>query len=83
MEALIYKTSVVYTNVGGIPEVMDYGKNGFMAEANNPQSLANAILECINNNELREAKKSAGYNYVKDNFSKDIMLDNFLDICLC
>lgn len=81
MEALIHKTPVVYTNIGGIPEVMNYGENGFAAEPNNPKSIANAILECIKNDELRKHKQIAGYIYVKNNFDKEKMLDNFLSIC--
>ena len=80
MEALVQKLAVVYTRTGGIPEVMDYGNNGFEAEANNSQSLAQALEKCIENNVEREAKIEAGWHFVKNNFSKEKMLNNFLKI---
>ena len=47
IEALVHKIPVVYTNVGGIPEIMDNGRNGFEAFSNDPKSLAMAIRKCI------------------------------------
>jgi glycosyltransferase involved in cell wall biosynthesis len=81
MEAMIHKVPVVYTRVGGIPEVMDLGNNGFEAEANNPNSLASDISECINNEILRNEKIKKGYVFVKSNFTKKVMLENFTKIC--
>lgn len=81
MEALIHKTPVVYSNVGGIPEVMDFGRNGFVAEPN-VESLSNAIKLCIISYQSRNEKTSNGYNFVLENFSKDKMLKNFVKITL-
>ncbi len=82
IEALAQKIPVVYTNVGGIPEVMDYGKNGFVCEPGNPKSIAMAIEKCILEPEIRDQKKEKGYSYTINNFSKDIMLKRFENICL-
>lgn len=79
MEALIHKTPVVYSNVGGIPEVMDYGNNGFAAEPN-IESIASALKECITLTEVRSCKIENGYIFVKEKFSKDQMLHNFLTL---
>lgn len=81
MEALIHKTPVVYSNTGGIPEVMDYGNNGFESETANPTSLAHAIKECIQNKNLRKKKSENGFHFVKTKFNKDEMLNNFIKIC--
>ncbi len=82
IEALAQKIPVVYTNVGGIPEVMDYGKNGFVCEPGNPKSIAMAIEKCILEPEIRDQKKEKGYSYTINNFSKHIMLKRFENICL-
>ena len=81
MEALIHKLPVVYTRVGGIPEVMNYGQNGFEAEASNSESLAEAIISCIVNDNERIEKTENGYSFVKQYFDKDAMLNNFINIC--
>ncbi|MEO8568572.1 MAG: glycosyltransferase family 4 protein [Ginsengibacter sp.] len=81
IEALAQKIPVVYTNVGGIPEVMDYGNNGFVCEPDNPESIALAIDKCILEQEIRKQKKENGYSYIINNFSKDIMLKRFENIC--
>ena len=36
---------VVATNVGGIPEIIIEGFNGYLCEPENPESLANAIIK--------------------------------------
>lgn len=79
MEALIHKIPVVYSNVGGIPEVMDFGNNGFAAEPN-IDSLSNALHQCIVLTKNRNIKRKSGYDFVKENFNKEKMLNNFLQI---
>jgi glycosyltransferase involved in cell wall biosynthesis len=44
LEALSTGLPVVTTNVGGIPETIESGKNGFLVEPFNPQQLADRIL---------------------------------------
>lgn len=81
MEALIHKLPVVYTDVGGIPEVMNYGKNGFVAQPNNPKSLAMAIKRALSCEKERLIRSQLGYLFIKQNFNKETMLNNFVDIC--
>lgn len=79
MEALASGIPVVSTNVGGIPEVLDYGKCGWLVEPNNPMQLANALQECIENTELRLEKSNAGYAHVQQ-FNSEKLVENFLHI---
>ncbi len=44
LEALSTGLPVVTTNVGGIPEMIDSGKNGFLVEPENSRALADRIL---------------------------------------
>ena len=77
IEALSLKLPVVYTNVGGVNEVLDNGRNGFMALPNNPESLAAAIEECIRSKDLRKEKVENGYNWVAEHFNSEKLLENF------
>jgi len=54
----------VATNAGGIPEIITHGKNGFLSEVGDVESMsANAIILLGNNDMLRsfgnEARKEA------------------------
>ncbi len=80
IEALAHKIPVVYSNVGGIPEVMNYGENGFISEGGNVNSLAAAIQKCVNNSNERKEKIESGYNFVKEKFNKESMLESFIKI---
>jgi colanic acid/amylovoran biosynthesis glycosyltransferase len=82
VEGLAHGTTVVTTNVGGIPEVMDDGKNGWLAEPNNPKSLAAALKNCIESPpSVLKAKSDAGRRYVEEKFDYRTMIAHFIDIC--
>ncbi len=81
VEGLAHGISVVTTRVGGIPEVLDNGQCGWLAEPNNPDSLADALRSCIESPQSERTTKSLyGRNYVEKYFSKEVMLDNIIDI---
>lgn len=52
--AYIFGKPVVVTNVGSIPEVVDEGKTGFIVPPNSPEDLSRAIIEILENHELRK-----------------------------
>ena len=43
-----YNKPVITTNVGGLPEVVDQGKTGFIVPAENSQALADAVVKFFN-----------------------------------
>ena len=47
LEALSTGLPVVTTNVGGIPEMIDSGKNGFLVQPFNAKQLSDRILHCL------------------------------------
>lgn len=46
---------VVATRVGGLPDVIEEGKSGFLVPPQDPASLANAVIEVLQNPELAQA----------------------------
>ncbi len=48
-ESFYHKTPVVSTNVAGIPEVVDHGKNGLLADKLDHKGLGNHIVTLLNN----------------------------------
>jgi glycosyltransferase involved in cell wall biosynthesis len=51
LDALSIGIPVIATNAGGIPEMIENGVNGILVSKQNPDELAKAILELINNPE--------------------------------
>lgn len=86
IEALASGIPVVSTRTGGIPEVLDHGNNGWLANLNDPGSLAAAIKDCIQHPLERLHKSMQGRKFITK-FSVDSMLRHFLlileDAVLC
>lgn len=55
MESIMYGTPVIGADIGGIPELIDDGKTGFLFEAGNEKALEKAITKITTNPAL--AKK--------------------------
>ncbi|RLI52394.1 MAG: hypothetical protein DRP09_18020 [Candidatus Thorarchaeota archaeon] len=54
LEAMASETAVVSTNVGGIPEMIASGYNGILIPPKDVDSLANALIQLIENDHLRK-----------------------------
>ncbi len=79
IEAMAHGCSIISSNSGGIPEVLDNGSCGWMIEAGHVSQLKEAIKECLNNETLREEKKSNALKMI-NKFQLELMLQNFLTI---
>jgi glycosyltransferase involved in cell wall biosynthesis len=79
IEALAHGIPVISSQVGGIPEVLNYGANGWLVTPNDSSALASAFQECITNSILRKQKSEQGKQFV-ERFTKDVMLDEFIKI---
>lgn len=68
LDALTFGLPIVASAVGGIPELIDDGKNGFLCELDNPDTLSEAVLNLYRNPDLRDrisranVKKAAAYS---------------------
>jgi glycosyltransferase involved in cell wall biosynthesis len=54
IEAMAAGLPIVATNVGGIPDIVEEGVNGYLVNAKNPEELADKILFLLQNDEMRE-----------------------------
>jgi len=77
LEAMAYGIPVVASAVGGIPDVVQSGKNGILVSPNNPEELKEAIVNIYRDKSLRyslatEARNTIQRNYNMDDWTKRI-----------
>lgn len=69
MEALACEVPCVCSRVGGIPDLIVDGVNGYLVEPANPQALADKISILLKDKGLRTEMGKQGRSFVIDNFS--------------
>src|SRR5207249_7590501 len=61
IEAMACKKAVIATTAGGIPEIIENGKNGLLVEPDDPESLAEAIITVLKDQQLQAVLGRNGY----------------------
>ncbi len=80
LEALSSAKPMVVTETGGMPEIIKDGINGFVIPIKDFESLASRVIQLISNDELRERLGYTGRQIVEQNFTKEIVTRNTLNI---
>jgi len=80
LEASLMEKPVIATNVGGIPELIQDGKTGFLVEKGDYNNLIEKITLLINDKQKSKEISLAGYNFIKEHFTWDIVANNFVKI---
>jgi len=76
-EAMACGTPVLATPVGGIPDIIKDGENGFLLESNDPEHITDRITKLLDNTELLERVSANAYRYVRKNFNEKIVLESW------
>ena len=79
LEAMSRGMSIIATTVGGIPEVIESGKEGILISPENPEALAQAINDLLENEELQKKLRQAAYKKVREKYSIDTYSIHMLD----
>jgi glycosyltransferase involved in cell wall biosynthesis len=53
LEGMAVGLPIVASSVGGVPEILDFGRRGLLCKPNDPESLASCILRILSDPELR------------------------------
>ena len=59
-----YKLPIVSTPVGGIPEIIEDGKNGFLVSPGDKKELYNVLRKLVDNDKLRYMMGNFSYEKV-------------------
>lgn len=70
---------VIASNVGGLPEIVRHGTNGWLAE-NDPEPVAAAIRALLGDEELARRLSACARRTVAENFSVDLMIRNTIEL---
>lgn len=79
MEAMACGTPAVGFEVGGIPEMIESYKNGFLAKYKSDESLAEGIKWILFEANHKELSKNARQK-VLDNYSEKVVIEQYLEV---
>jgi glycosyltransferase involved in cell wall biosynthesis len=79
VEAMALGKPIVASNIGGIPDLVTHGKNGFLVAPKNPEELAKYIQLLLEDKEKREKMGLAGKEMAL-NFSAENMVEKIEEL---
>lgn len=77
LEALAMAKPVVATEVGGIPELIESGRNGILVPPRDGRALAEAVLSLFKNPEGARAMGRRGMEKIRKSFTLERMFDQY------
>jgi glycosyltransferase involved in cell wall biosynthesis len=80
LEAMAAMKPVVATNVGGNPEVIIDGVTGLIVPPKDPHSMAQAILNLLQNEDLAQQMGEAGRRRVENHFTIDVITQKYIQL---
>ena len=80
LEAWAHKKPVVGGITGGVSEVIEDGRTGFLVEPTDTESAANSICRILENEELAGSLGRAGRAKVENEFSRRQMVRKTLEL---
>jgi glycosyltransferase involved in cell wall biosynthesis len=80
LEAYAAKKPVISSCVGGVPEIVEDNKTGFLVPPKDPQALFEKIKILLENPEMRNYMGVNGYEKIVKDFNWDINVNKIIDI---
>lgn len=80
--AYAFKKPVIVTNVGSVPEVVDDGVTGVIIPPKDVDSLANAIIQLLIDDNLRTKMGESAYHKMKNELSWDSIANKTVELYL-
>lgn len=80
IEAMGYSKPVIASNVGGITDVVINGYNGILVKDNDPEQLARAIKELIQDNELARKLGVNAKKSIDERFNWDKIISKLIEL---
>jgi N-acetyl-alpha-D-glucosaminyl L-malate synthase BshA len=80
LEAMACGIPVIGSNVGGIPDIINDGETGLLANQKDPDDLGQKIIMLLTDENLRKRVIENGLKFVKENFTWEVIADRFIKL---
>ena len=80
MEASACSLPIVSFDIGGLPDIVSNGINGFLVKPFDTEKFANSLSLLINNEELKEKMSLASRKLCSEKFNYEIIAKQYLEI---
>jgi len=80
VEAQASGVPVVATKVGGVIDIIEDGKNGFLVPPADPKSMADAVFKIYKDTALARQLAENAFLKVKEQYNVELMVKNTLDV---
>jgi N-acetyl-alpha-D-glucosaminyl L-malate synthase BshA len=78
LEAMACGVPVIASNIGGIPELVTHGENGYMAEFGDVERMSRYALELLKNPKKWQAFSDKARSAAVEKFSADRIVDQYM-----
>jgi lipopolysaccharide heptosyltransferase II len=80
VEAQAAGVPVVATEVGGVVDIIENGKNGLLVPPADPSSMAEAVIKIFKDKELARSMAECAYEKVKKEYNVELMVKNTIEV---
>lgn len=80
LEAMSAEVPVVASNVGGLPEVIEHGKTGFLHDPGHVADFSASVLRLLGDERLRVGMGRRARRVARERFSPDEMVDRYIRV---
>jgi glycosyltransferase involved in cell wall biosynthesis len=80
LEAIACGVPVIGSNIGGITDIIQDGKNGLLAEPGNLKDIAGKVIKLLSDENLRQKFSEDGIKIVRERFSWNVVTSKFAKI---
>lgn len=80
LEAMLSQKPVIGSNHGGLTEIIEHDKTGFLVSPNSESELAAAILKLSENPQMRQSYGRSGYETAVTKFSMQRYVERFTNL---
>ena len=80
LEAMASEVPVIATNIGGLPEVVEDGADGFLFGVGDVVAMADAAKAILSNSELRVRMGKSGREHAKRNFCHNRIVSQYVEL---
>ncbi|HGE71891.1 TPA: N-acetyl-alpha-D-glucosaminyl L-malate synthase BshA [Candidatus Poribacteria bacterium] len=79
LEAMSCEVPVIATNVGGLPEVIEHGKTGFLVDVGDIEAMAELAKKLLKDDELHDKMGKSARQTVLERFNQDKIVSMYED----